>query len=72
MILNTPTHFLTIPALARHLGLDENALRAQIERGHLPPDAFAQGGVPGTQPVPLFSADRLPEHIASLSAPEQH
>lgn len=71
MNATSPSEFLTVPALARRLGLDDSAILARLERGQLHPDAFAQGGVPGSQPLPLFAVGRLPDHVAVLTAPER-
>ncbi len=70
-IQSTPI-LIPAPELARTLGLDEDVILDRMERGQLQPDAFLRGAVPGTQPVPLFSTERLPEHFAALTAPGHH
>jgi hypothetical protein len=72
MNATSPAEFLTLPALSRRVGLDEDAVLARIERGQLRPDAFLRGAVPGTQPAPLFSTERLPDHVAALASPTEN
>ena len=72
MNATVPAEFLTVPAFAHRVGLDEDVIVARMERGQLQPDAFLRGAVPGTQPMPLFSTERLPDHVAALTAPGHH
>jgi hypothetical protein len=56
----SPKRYLTLPSLARKLGVSEPPLRTRIAAGSIEPDAVAiPGGMRGE--TPLFAESSLPK-----------
>ncbi len=63
------SRFVTLPTLARTIGVSEGPLRRRIERGELKPDATAVVGALRPE-TPLFLESSIPALRQKLFMPE--